>query len=53
METYEYGHNPFGAMFACQECGRRFRTPERLRDHEDNDQEGCQELALMRGKVSS
>lgn len=38
MSAPEYGHNPYGAMFDCTDCGQRFRTVERLRDHQDFDQ---------------
>ena len=46
MSAPEYGHNPYGAMFDCTDCGQRFRTVERLRDHQDFDQDVC------RGRVT-
>lgn len=44
---YPYGHNPYGAMYACEVCGARFRTVERLRAHEDDDGDLCAERAAM------
>ncbi len=44
----DYGHNPYGAMFACESCGQRFRTVERLRAHQDDPEQRqvCQEVAF-------
>lgn len=48
MSAPEYGHNPYGAMFDCTDCGQRFRTVERLRDHQDFDQDVCRDRASER-----
>lgn len=51
--TYPYGHNPYGAMFGCDDCGRRFRTSERLQDHQVHDAAYCQEMAALRDDSGS
>lgn len=43
--TPPYGHDPNGAMLDCHRCGWRFRTIERLRRHQDDDQDLCHEMA--------
>lgn len=45
-----YGHNPHGAMYECARCGWRFRTVERLRRHQDEDQDLCHETVTRRSR---
>jgi hypothetical protein len=46
--TRRYGHNPSGAMYECEECGQRFRTPERRDRHQAEDADVCAERAALR-----